>query len=140
MTGKSRLCGFEIRTVVIALVVWFVPSLSVSQDLTAGDYFEGCQVAATLGAVGDGANLTMAQQLSVASCLGFVDAATAILLHDVGSFDMAGGQEPHVCPTERPDNFEALAVWVSYLQQFPIQLSDDAATTFVRAMSEAFPC
>jgi hypothetical protein len=138
---QSKKLGRQLCVAFAALLmIAFAPSSARSQAPSASEYFEGCQIAAGLGATGDAGALSVRQQLSVSLCLGFVDGAnSALAAFSLGANEEAGA-EPLICADQAPSNYDALTVWVGYLQDYPIQLTEEAFTTFLRAMQEAFPC
>jgi hypothetical protein len=122
----------------VAALLAASPSATQSQSLLANDYFEGCELAFGLGASGDSGALSAGQQFAVSACLGFVDGANSALTAIDAELVQTSGEL--LCADRRPSNFDALSIWVGYLQDYPIQLSADAFTSFLRAMQEAYPC
>lgn len=137
-TGKAA--GFLAATLAAALLAACQPSPAWSQTPSANDYFEGCQIAASLGATGDSSALSVSQQLVTSACLGFVDGANSAISTLHGDLDSGDMSYRFYCADRLPSNYDVLTIWVGYLQAYPIQLSDDAFSTLLRAMQDTYPC
>jgi hypothetical protein len=98
---------------------------------TSADYLKYCQE--TIKAYEGGA----ADKSSAGSCLGYVEGALG--MH--AAFSASGQGKPFYCmPEQGISSFDAVSIWVEYLENNPQKLSNAPVITFILSLNRLYPC
>ena len=116
--------------IAISLIV-VSPALGGHAIPTSGDYLKYCQESIK---VLEG---SPADKSAASSCIGYVEAS--IGMHEV--FNASGQGNPFYCiPENGLSTFDAISIWIKYLENNPQKLNNSPAITFILAISEAYLC
>jgi hypothetical protein len=98
---------------------------------TSGDYLAYCQESVK---VYEG---TPADKLQAGSCLGFAEGALS--MHE--AYKSSDQGNPFYCVSESGiSSFDAISVWIRFLENNPGKLDNAPIVTFVLSMGETYPC
>jgi len=98
---------------------------------TSADYLKYCQETIKIYGGGTG------DKASAGSCLGYVEGVLG--MH--AAFSASDQGKPFYCmPEEGISSFDAISIWVQYLENNPQKLNNAPVITFILAIIGYFPC